>query len=96
METASLRLRLISLLRSWEAGEIDETQVRDTAEELERGWGGWQVLDAAPAHSEPSRWTVRTQIASHGGSTWTTRRAARLPGHAVTRVGRGRTSSRTY
>src|SRR5215204_772256 len=53
METARLRQQLVELLRSWEAGAIDEAHVRDTAEELERTWVGWQVLDRLPAHEEP-------------------------------------------
>ena len=53
METEQLRLSLIELLREWESGSVDEVHVRDTAEEYERGWAGWQVLDSRPVADEP-------------------------------------------
>ena len=32
---------------------MDEAHVRDTAEELERGWVGWQLLESLPSSEEP-------------------------------------------
>jgi hypothetical protein len=53
METEQLRLSLIELLTGWESGSVDEAQVRDTAEEYERMWEGWRVLDSRPTDEEP-------------------------------------------
>jgi hypothetical protein len=53
METDQLRLSLIELLAAWESGSVDEAHVRDSAEEYERMWEGWRVLDSRPADEEP-------------------------------------------
>lgn len=53
METEGLRDRLVELLRSWDGGTMDAVQIRDAAEQLERDWVGWRVLDALPAAEEP-------------------------------------------
>ena len=54
METAELPAQLLELLRAWDAGAIDETQVRDTAEQLEATWEAWEELDrTALAHVPP-------------------------------------------
>lgn len=53
METEPLRLALIELLTAWDLGSVDEAHVRDTAEEYERMWVGWEVLDSLSADDEP-------------------------------------------
>jgi hypothetical protein len=54
MEAKPLRERLVELMRPWEAFEIDETYVRDTAEALDLAWAGWRVLDSVSADGEPA------------------------------------------
>ena len=53
METEQLRLALIGLLHEWEAGSVDETHVRDTAEEYERVWEGGPQLNTLPVGEGP-------------------------------------------
>jgi hypothetical protein len=52
MDTELFR-HLLELLRAWEAEEIDATQVRDTAEQLESAWDAWQELDRTTVASVP-------------------------------------------
>ena len=53
METPELREQLLELLRAWGAGAIDETQVRDTAEQLEPTWDAWEELDRTAVADVP-------------------------------------------
>ena len=62
MEAEPLRKRLIELLRAWDAGEIDEAYVRDTAEALDLGWEGWRVLDSVRADEEPADLRATAEI----------------------------------
>lgn len=76
METAELRHRLTELLRSWDAGAVDEAHVRDTAEELEREWAGWRVLDSLPTGEEPPLLDAMAEILTILGNLeihWITR-----------------------
>lgn len=54
MESDAVRRELGSLLRRWDAEELDEASVRDEAERIEFAWDGWRVLDALPAALEPA------------------------------------------
>ena len=64
METGPLRSSLVELVRAWDEGSVDATQVRDTAEGYERDWVGWHALDPVPADDEPPSLAAMAEILS--------------------------------
>ena len=62
MEAEPVREHLMGLLRAWDAGRLDETQIRDAAEALERTWAGWEVLDNVSADAEPASLRATAEI----------------------------------